>query len=65
MKGSIQRYFFSKGYGFIDAEDGSSYFFHISNVDIPEGQYPKSGQGVAFELVENYKGKEAVGVKLV
>ena len=65
MKGSIQRYFWSKGYGFIDAEDGHSYFFHISNVDIPEGQFPKIGQGVTFELVENYMGKEAVEVKLV
>ena len=65
MKGSIQRYFFSKGYGFIDAEDGRSYFFHISNIDIPEGQFPKAGQSVTFELEERYKGKEAINVKLI
>lgn len=65
MKGVIQRFFWNRGYGFIDAEDGKSYFCHISNVDLPEGQYPKDGQQVVFDVENRYKGKEAVEVKLV
>lgn len=32
MKGKIKRYLDSKGYGFIDGEDGKSYYFHTSDV---------------------------------
>lgn len=65
MKGRIDRFFWNTGYGFIDAEDGNRYFCHISKIDIPEGQYPRDGQKVTFELEDRYKGKEATNVKLV
>ena len=65
MKGYINRFFCDRGYGFITAEGGQRYFCHISNIDIPSGQYPQTGQNVTFELEESYKGKEAVEVKLV
>ena len=65
MKGVIQRFFCDRGFGFIDAENGWSYFCHISNIDIPEGQYPQIGQEVQFELVPRQKGVEAAAVKLV
>ena len=29
-----RKYFTYKGYGFIQAEDGNSYFFHISNTNL-------------------------------
>ena len=65
MKGIIKRFFCHRGYGFIDAEDGQSYFCHISNIDIPDGQYPQEGQEVLFDVAPRHKGAEAVEVKIV
>lgn len=65
MKGFISRFFCDRGYGFIKAEDGQYYFCHISNVDIPDGEYPEKGQEVQFELATRRNGIEAVEVHLV
>ena len=65
MRGFIKRFFCDRGYGFIAAEDGQSYFCHISNVDIPAGQYPMEDQEVSFDIVPRHKGAEAVEVKLM
>ena len=65
MKGFISRFFCDRGYGFIKAEDGQTYFCHISNVDIPGGQYPKESQEVQFDVVPRQKGVEAIEVKIV
>ena len=65
MKGVIKRFFCGRGFGFIDAEDGRQYFCHISNIDIPEGQYPQTGQEVEFDLVPRHKGMEATDVTIV
>lgn len=65
MKGRIQRFFGGRGYGFIEAEDGRAYFCHISNVDIPDGLYPQSGQEVQFDVAPRQKGAEAIEVKLI
>lgn len=65
MKGFISRFVCDRGFGFIHAEDGHHYFCHISNIDIPDGQYPKEGQEVQFDLAPRHKGAEAVEVQLV
>lgn len=65
MKGHINRFSRARGYGFIETDDGRSYFCHISNIDIPNGQYPQDGQEVLFDIAPRHKGAEAVEVKLV
>ena len=65
MKGFISRFFCDRGYGFVTAEDGQHYFCHISNVDIPCGQYPQEGQEVQFDIAPRQKGAEATNVELV
>lgn len=64
MKGYISRFFCERGYGFIRAEDGQYYFCHISNVDIPDGEYPEKGQEVQFDIAPRQKGAEAIDVRL-
>ena len=65
MKGVISRFFCDSGFGFILAENGQHYFCHVSNIDIPSGQYPQEGQEVLFRVAPRQKGTEAVEVQLV
>ena len=65
QKGNIKRFICDRGYGFIEAENGQSYFCHISNIEIPEGQYPTAGQEVMFDVQPRQKGAEAVCVQIV
>lgn len=65
MKGVIKHFVRDRGFGFIAAENGQEYFCHISNIDIPSGQYPYDGQEVDFKIAPRQKGAEAVEVKLV
>ena len=64
MKGTIQKYFSNRGFGFIEV-DGSedNIFFHRSNY--PVNDIPSIGQDVEFILVETPKGNEAKEIKLV
>ncbi|MFA9495158.1 MAG: DUF4332 domain-containing protein [Candidatus Bathyarchaeota archaeon] len=64
MKGTIQKYFSNRGFGFIEI-DGSedNIFFHRSNY--PVNDIPSIGQDVEFILVETPKGNEAKEIKLV
>jgi CspA family cold shock protein len=64
LKGTIQKYFSNRGFGFIEI-DGSedNIFFHRSNY--PVNDIPSIGQDVEFILVETPKGNEAKEIKLV
>ena len=64
MKGTIQKYFSNRGFGFIEI-DGSedNIFFHRSNY--PVNDIPSIGQDVEFIMVETPKGNEAKEIKLV
>ena len=64
MKGTIQKYFSNRGFGFIEI-DGSedNIFFHRSNY--PVNDIPSIGQDVEFIIVETPKGNEAKEIKLV
>ena len=52
---------FTKGYGFIEQEDGPDLFVHKSQV---EGTI-KDGDAVEFEIGEGEKGPNAINVKKV
>lgn len=56
-----------KGYGFIQGEDGKSYFFHYTGIIKPEGQRKtiEANTEVMFDLGENQKGVIAINVEEV
>lgn len=57
MNGKVRFYDTEKGFGFIDCEDGSSYFFHIKSC--PEldqkAKHELTGKEAQFELITNPK----------
>ncbi len=54
--------FGSKGYGFIDSEDGQRYFVHQKNISTQVRL--KIGTPVIFDAEDSAKGLVAMGVKL-
>lgn len=65
MKGVIDYYTDTKGYGFIHAEDGKKYFFHISNTEFNRSASESEIEGlqVTFNPVNSEKGIVAESVK--
>ena len=61
-KGTVKFFNVSKGFGFITKEEGEDIFFHVSEI---QGQEPKDGDKVEFEVGEGRKGPCAVQVKVV
>ncbi|MGM0497362.1 MAG: cold-shock protein [Bacteroidota bacterium] len=62
-KGKVKWYNESKGYGFIEPEDGDDVFVHRTGlVDSNEGLEPD--EEVVFDIKEGDKGLMAVNVKL-
>jgi CspA family cold shock protein len=55
--GQVRRYDSEKGYGFISGDDGTDYFFHITNVT--DGAYISRGNRVTFEPGTSEKGPRA------
>ena len=63
MKGTIKRFYFKKGFGFIENEDGEELFFHYSDFDGPK-KYLRSDSIVEFTQTEGDKGPCAVDIKV-
>ena len=60
-KGTVKFFNTSKGFGFIKQESGDDLFFHVSEI---QGQEPKDGDNVEFEVGEGRKGPCAVNVRV-
>ena len=59
--GTVKWYNFTKGYGFIEQEEGDDLFVHKCQV---EGQI-REGDSVEFEVGEGPKGPNAINVRKV
>jgi len=64
VKGKVKWFSNSRGYGFLEREDGSDVFVHYSKLDMQGFKTLKQGQSVEFELVETEKGLSAEKVKI-
>jgi cold shock protein len=59
--GTVKFFNAQKHFGFITPDSGADLFFHISEV---QGQEPRQGDKVEFEVGEGKKGPCAVSVKV-
>lgn len=63
MKGEVSKWFAEKGYGFVTADDGKSYFLHIKQISGEE--MPDVGTQVKFNVVKTSKGEQAHNVVII
>ena len=59
--GTVKFFNTTKGFGFITQDEGEDLFFHISEI---QGQEPRDGDKVEFEVGEGKKGPCAVNVRV-
>ncbi len=62
QKGTVKFFNAAKGFGFITPDSGTDLFFHISEI---QGNQPKDGDKVQFEVGEGKKGPMAVKVTVI
>lgn len=62
--GKIRYFDKTRGFGFIDGDDGESIFVHISDISSNGGEYPEVGQEVSYTVGKCKKGTKAVDVIL-
>ena len=60
MNGKVKFFNESKGYGFIEADDGEEYFVHQTGIN--EGVTLNKGDNVTFDVEEGDRGPKAVNV---
>ena len=65
MKGIVKWFDSSKGYGFIQTEDGNDIFVHYSGIKTEGFKRLLKGQEVTFEIVESDRGPQATDVSIV
>ena len=61
-QGKVKWFNESKGYGFIESEDGEDVFVHFSEIQSEGFKTLKEGQAVEFEKTEGKKGPQASNV---
>ena len=62
LAGKVKWFNDSKGYGFIESDDGKDYFVHFSEIQGEGFKTLKEGQPVEFEGKQGEKGPQASNV---
>ncbi|MBI1951791.1 MAG: cold-shock protein [Acidobacteria bacterium] len=64
-KGKVKWFYNSKGYGFIQQEDGTDIFVHFSAIKGDGYKTLEEGQAVEFEVTQGPKGLQAADVSKI
>jgi len=64
-KGKVKWFNATKGFGFIEREDGSDIYVHYTAINAEGFRTLTEGQEVSFEVVEGSKGLQASNVQVV
>lgn len=62
LKGTVKWFNATKGYGFIQVEDGDDVFVHYSAIEGEGFKTLEEGQEVEFEITEGDRGPQAANV---
>ena len=62
VKGTVKWFNTSKGYGFIEQENGKDVFVHFSAIKGDDYKTLKEGQAVSLDVIEDPKGLKASNV---
>jgi CspA family cold shock protein len=65
INGVVKWFNSSKGYGFIEQEDGPDVFVHHSGINSSGFRSLNEGERVTFEIVQGPKGPSAANVTVV
>jgi CspA family cold shock protein len=65
MQGKVKWFNERKGFGFIEAENGSDVFVHFSAIQDSGFKNLQEGRAVGFDVQDGPKGKPAANVKTV
>jgi len=65
VKGTVKWFNDSKGFGFIQREDGPDVFVHFSAIKGAGFRSLREGQAVEFEIIEGPKGPQAANVNVL
>lgn len=65
VNGVVKWFNSSKGYGFIEQEDGPDVFVHHSGINANGFRALNEGDRVTFEIVQGPKGPSAANVSVV
>ena len=63
--GTVKWFNDSKGFGFIEQEDGADVFVHHSAIDATGFKSLREGDRVSFDVEQGKKGPAAANVKLI